>query len=176
MKRIIVKFIGYSGSGKTTLIEKIVKKLSSEGIKVATIKHDVHGLDIDKEGKDSYRYSKAGANISIVSSPELTVYKYHKELSLNDIISKIDDVDLIIIEGYSSEDNIPTICVGRLDTGKGFKSVNLDGSYDKNIIALVSDYEEKDVNDIIRLNNNLKHFNINDDIEELIDFIKSLDS
>ena len=172
MKRIIVKFIGYSGSGKTTLIEKIVKKLSSEGIKVATIKHDVHGLDIDKEGKDSYRYSKAGANISIVSSPELTVYKYHKELSLNDIISKIDDVDLIIIEGYSSDINIPTICVGRLDTNKGFKGINTDGSFDKNIIALVSDYTDKEVNDIMKINDNLKHFNINDDVEELIKFIK----
>ena len=180
MKNKIVKFIGYSGSGKTTLIEKIVKRLSSEGIKVATVKHDVHGLDIDKEGKDSYRYSKAGANVSIVSSPDMTVFKYHKKLSLNDIISKIDNVDLIIVEGYSSEDNIPTICVGRLGTGKGFKGINTDGSFDKNIIAIVSDYAEKDVNDIIKLsvkfNDNLKHFNINDDIEELIDFIKSLDS
>ena len=176
MKNKIVKFIGFSGSGKTTLIEKIVKKLSSEGIKVATVKHDVHGLDIDKEGKDSYRYSKAGANISIVSSPELTVYKYHKELSLNDIISKIDDVDLIIVEGYSSDVNIPTICVGRLDTGKGFKGINTDCSFDKNIIALISDYTDKEINDIMKINDNLKHFNINDDIEELIDFIKSLDS
>ena len=68
----IVKFIGFSGSGKTTLIEKIVKKLSGEGVRVATIKHDVHGLYIDKEGKDSYRYSEAGARISVVSSPDMT--------------------------------------------------------------------------------------------------------
>ena len=59
LKNKIIKFIGFSGSGKTTLIEKIVKKLSDNGVKVATIKHDVHGLDIDKEGKDSYRYSAA---------------------------------------------------------------------------------------------------------------------
>ena len=172
MKNKIIKFIGYSGSGKTTLIEKIVKNLSDEGIKVATIKHDVHGLDIDKEGKDSYRYSKAGANISIVSSPDMTVFKYHNKLNLFDIISKIENVDLIIVEGYSSEDNIPTICVGRLGTGKGFKCINHDGKLDKNIIAIVSDYNEEDVKDIIKLNDNLKHFNINDDVEELIKFIK----
>ena len=176
MKNKIIKFIGYSGSGKTTLIEKIVKKLSDEGIKVATIKHDVHGLDIDKEGKDSYRYSLAGANISIVSSQEMTVFKYHDELKLEDIISKIENIDIIIVEGYSSEDDIPTICVGRLGTGKGFKSVNSDGSFDKNIIAIVSDYGEKEVNDIIKSNKNLKHFNINNDIEKIITFIKSLNN
>ena len=131
MKTKIVKFIGYSGSGKTTLIEKIVKKLNSNNVRVATIKHDVHGLDIDKVGKDSYRYSEAGAKISIVSSPELTVYKYHNTFSLKDIVDKINDVDLIIIEGYSSEDSIPTIVVGRKKTSKG-KTYNFFNKYMKN--------------------------------------------
>ena len=39
MKAKIIKFIGFSGSGKTTLIEKIVTKLSDNGVKVATVKH-----------------------------------------------------------------------------------------------------------------------------------------
>ena len=98
MKQGIVKFIGFSGSGKTTLIEKIVKQLSAEGVRVATIKHDVHGLQIDMPNKDSYRYSAAGASISVVSSPDMTVYKVHKSLTLEEIISNIKEVDIIIIE------------------------------------------------------------------------------
>ena len=159
----IIKFIGYSSSGKTTLIEKIVKKLTDDGIRVATIKHDVHGLDIDKEGKDSYRYSQAGAKISIVSSPELTVYKLHKPLSLNEIISKIDDVDIIIVEGYSIEDGIPTIEVSRKATGKGFKC-DL-----KNVIAVISDYDK---NELSKIGYTRELFDI-DDLENIIIFIKT---
>ena len=159
----IIKFIGFSGSGKTTLIEKIVKRLSDDGVKVATIKHDVHGLDIDKEGKDSYRYSKAGAQVSVVSSPEMAVFKVHKLLSLEEIISNVKDVDLIIVEGFSTDDKIPTISVARKETGKGIKG-ELDG-----IIAVVSDYSENELKD---LGYNGKTFNL-DDIEAIIDFITS---
>ena len=134
MKTRIIKFIGFSGSGKTTLIEKIVNKLSDEGIKVATIKHDVHGLDIDKEGKDSYRYSKAGAKVSVVSSPDMAVFKVHKQLSLEELIENVKEVDLIIIEGYSMDGEYPTISVARKVTQKGIK-----GDL-KKIVAIVSDY------------------------------------
>ena len=169
MKTKIVKLIGYSGSGKTTLIEKIVKKLNYDNVRVATIKHDVHGLDIDKVGKDSYRYSEAGAKISIVSSPEMTVFKYHNNFSLKEIVDKINDVDLIIIEGYSSEDNIPAIVVGRKETSKGFKNLDND---EKNIVALVSDYTDEEIKNI---SPNLRHFNINDDVLEIINFIYNND-
>ena len=40
----IVSIVGKSDSGKTTLIEKIVPELARRGYRVATIKHDVHGL------------------------------------------------------------------------------------------------------------------------------------
>ena len=160
-----VKFIGYSGSGKTTLVEKIVKILSGEGLKVATVKHDVHGLDIDKEGKDSYRYSKAGANMSIVSSPEMTVYKVHRTLSLNDIISDIKGIDIIIIEGYSSDGEYPTICVARKETGKGIK-----GDIQK-LSAVASDYSS---DELLKLGYDGKQFDLND-AQGIANYIKNLD-
>ena len=142
MSTKIIKFIGFSGSGKTTLIEKIVKKLSDNGVKVATIKHDVHGLDIDKVGKDSYRYSMAGAQISVVSSPDMTVYKVHRNLTLNEILENVKDVDLIIIEGYSNDSEYPTFCVARKGTNKGLKG-DLGG-----VKAVISDYSEKELKDM----------------------------
>ena len=160
----IIKFIGFSGSGKTTLIEKIVKKLSDEGVRVATVKHDVHGLDIDKEGKDSYRYSKAGAKISVVSSKDMTVFKIHDELNLNDILPKVSNVDIIIIEGYSNEEDFPCICVARKETGKGFKN-SFEGYG-----AVASDYT---ANELKEMGFKGVVLDIND-IEGVIDYIKSL--
>ena len=164
MNRKIIKFIGFSGSGKTTLIEKIVKKLSDEGVNVATVKHDVHGLQMDKEGKDSYRYSEAGANISVVSSHDMTVYKVHRKLSLEEILSNIKDVDIIIIEGYSNEDNSPCICVARKATEKGFKN-GFDG-----VNAVASDYSKNELKD---MGYRGLSFDIND-IEGLSSYIKNI--
>ena len=164
MNNKIIKFIGFSGSGKTTLIEKIVKKLSDDGIRVATIKHDVHGLDIDKVGKDSYRYSEAGAKISVVSSPDMAVFKIHEHLSLEELISNVKDVDLIIIEGYSSDGEFPTVSVARKVTGKGIK-----GDL-KKLVAIVSDYTS---DELCKLGFNGKNYDIND-INGVIDYIYNL--
>ena len=51
MKKIpIVSIVGYSGSGKTTLVEKMIPELKRRGWRVATIKHNRHGFEIDHEG------------------------------------------------------------------------------------------------------------------------------
>src|SRR3990167_6366769 len=64
--------VGHSGSGKTTLVEKLLRELSSRGLRVATIKHAHHKVVLDTPGKDSYRYKRAGAVMSmLVTSNEL---------------------------------------------------------------------------------------------------------
>jgi molybdopterin-guanine dinucleotide biosynthesis protein B len=52
-----VSVVGNSGSGKTTFIEKLIPELIGRGLKVGTIKHDVHGFEMDKPGKDSWRHN-----------------------------------------------------------------------------------------------------------------------
>ena len=59
----IVSIVGPSGSGKTTLLEKLIPELVNRGLKVGTIKHDVHGFDMDRPGKDSWRHKRAGAQV-----------------------------------------------------------------------------------------------------------------
>ena len=49
----LVSIVGKSDSGKTTFIEKLVPQLVRLGCRVGTVKHDVHGFDIDHPGKDS---------------------------------------------------------------------------------------------------------------------------
>ena len=65
----VINIIG-SGSnvGKTYIMEGLIKELKSRGLSIATIKHDVHGFDIDKEGKDTYKHRKAGSETVIISS------------------------------------------------------------------------------------------------------------
>lgn len=99
----VVSFSGFSGSGKTTLAVKVIRLLSERGYKVGAIKHDGHHFDIDKEGKDSWRMTQAGAVITaITDSKKLAVIKQHESSpALREMIeSFFSEVDIVIIEGW----------------------------------------------------------------------------
>lgn len=120
MNRIpTIAFAAYSGTGKTTVIEKLVAYLKAQGLRVAVIKHDAHRFEIDKEGKDSWRFTKAGADMTIISSAEKTAIIEQRERSLWQNLEMVHDVDLILVEGYKNE-NLPQIGISRKATGKGF--------------------------------------------------------
>ena len=131
-----VSFSAKSGTGKTTYLEKLVACLKEKGLRIALIKHDAHGFEIDQPGKDSYRLRKAGVDTMILSGPEQTVQiQTHAtgEPSLKQLLSEIHDVDLILIEGYKfgSQPKIQLLRKDYNETPVG----NLE-----NTIAYVSDF------------------------------------
>ena len=117
MKTPVYSFVAYSGTGKTTLIEKLISELKQRGLRLAVIKHDAHEFEIDHEGKDSWRFTKAGADITIVASATKAAIIEQRPVTLDMLLEKITDVDLIITEGYKSGP-WPKIAVCRAATGK----------------------------------------------------------
>ena len=101
----VVSIVGKADAGKTTLIEKLVAELKRRGYRVATIKHDAHHFEIDHPGKDSYRHFHAGADWTIIASPDKIagVRRLDRELTLDEIAAQISGVDLILTEGYKRE-------------------------------------------------------------------------
>ena len=131
----IISIVGKSDSGKTTLIEKLVPELTRRGYRLATVKHDVHGFEVDREGKDSWRHKKAGAHTVVISSPEKAalIRDVERDLSLAEIRDKlIRDVDLILSEGYK-RDVQPKIEVFRKEVHKNLLCKKKD-----NLVAIVS--------------------------------------
>lgn len=132
----VVSVVGPSGSGKTTLIEKMVRELAGRGYRVATIKHNLHGFDIDHPGKDSWRHRKAGARMTVLASPKkiALVRDVDRDYGIDEIRDRyIDDVDIIIVEGYKKND-CPKIEVFRSVLGRK----RLCGKGDR-LLALASD-------------------------------------
>ena len=100
-KRFAVAFTGPSNSGKTTLVEKVAKILITER-KVAIIKNDPKDkAHFDVEGKDSDKFSKTGAEV-VVTSPTRTTYFSKREKSLDEIVSMINDFDILLVEGLKT--------------------------------------------------------------------------
>ncbi len=111
MRSFALGIAGYSGGGKTTLIEKLIPVLKSRGIKVAVVKHDAHGFQMDHEGKDTYRFSAAGADRVMISSAVSGFAEIDKSpRSLEEMLRGIDDMDIVIVEGYKGAD-IPKLYV-----------------------------------------------------------------
>ncbi|MDN5327008.1 MAG: molybdopterin-guanine dinucleotide biosynthesis adapter protein [Moorella sp. (in: firmicutes)] len=118
-KRIpVISVVGKSDAGKTTLLIKLLPELKRRGYRVATIKHDTHGFDIDRPGKDTWRHAEAGADVVAISSPTkmALIEKVEREMPLDAIAGRIQNVDLIITEGYKRGDK-PKIEVHRAAAG-----------------------------------------------------------
>jgi molybdopterin-guanine dinucleotide biosynthesis protein B len=132
----IVSIVGKSGSGKTTLIEKLIAELTLRGFRVATIKHNRHGFDIDHEGKDSWRHKHAGAVATVVASPGLAalIEDTPKDYDLAEIRDRyIKNADIILAEGFKINPH-PKIEVYRTELRR--ERLCCPGD---NLIALVGD-------------------------------------
>lgn len=107
MARVVI-IAGAHNSGKTTFIEKVVGILSSKGYKVAYIKHDPKGKAItDREGKDSWRVFRAGAQQVLVASPDkLSLFISQRDYTLKSIVGllSISRPDIILVEGFKNSD------------------------------------------------------------------------
>ncbi len=155
----VVCIVGKSDSGKTTLVEKLVPALKGRGYRVATIKHDVHGFEMDREGKDTYRHFHSGADAVLISSPRklALIKRVAEEASLDELIDRYySDMDIVITEGFKKLDK-PKIEVFRSD----LHSEPLCTAAD-NRIALASDAP---------VQADCPRFDIND-VEAIADFIE----
>ena len=103
----VIGVAGFKNAGKTTLVEKLVTELTGRGYRISTVKHAHHSFDIDHEGRDSFRHRKAGATeVAVVSRHRWAIIHESRddaEPSLQDILSKLEPCDLVIVEGYKRD-------------------------------------------------------------------------
>jgi len=98
----ILGVCGRSGAGKTTLLERLLPRLQAGGLRVVVVKHDAHGIDVDRPGKDSDRLYRAGADVWL-SGPDQSVVRAHGGEPPEDFRSLCADLvtryDLVLVEG-----------------------------------------------------------------------------
>ncbi len=135
----VIIVAGTKKSGKTTLIEKLIPLLTGRGYRVATIKHDVHGFEMDIPGKDTFRHREAGSSLTIISSPDklALVEMRERELDFEEILERfVEDVDVVIAEGYKSQP------FPKVEVYNGKERILRD---DENLVAVVGELEKAEV-------------------------------
>lgn len=155
----VINIVGCgSNVGKTFVIQGIIRELKLRGYSVATIKHDVHGFDIDKKGKDTYKHREAGAETVIISSKNrlAMIKELEEEIELNEVIRLVKDKDIILVEGYKKSN------LRKIEVYRNGISENIITPKDK-LIAIASDIG-LDINDVDVINK--------EDYKELVNLIE----
>ncbi|NLL51486.1 MAG: molybdopterin-guanine dinucleotide biosynthesis protein B [Peptococcaceae bacterium] len=126
-----------SGTGKTTFLEKLIREMTSRGYELGVVKSDAHSFEIDVPGKDSWRFSQAGAKATAIIGPDkyALIQKTDSKRDLEDVLPLIQGVDIILVEGYKAA-NRPKIEIVRRERGTEIVS-GLE-----NLIAVVTDVKE----------------------------------
>ena len=153
----IISVVGFSGAGKTTLMEKLIGELTHRGYRVGSIKHDVHGFEMDKPGKDSWRHKQAGACTTLISSPYQIgmVMDVDHDHHPDELKKFFTNVNVILTEGYKQQRR-PKVEIFRSEIHDEPLCNN-----DDNIVAIMSD---------IPVNIKVPRFSLND-IRGLVDFL-----
>ncbi len=153
----IISVVGFSGAGKTTLMEKLIGELTHRGYRVGSIKHDVHGFEMDKPGKDSWRHKQAGACTTLISSPYQIgmVMDVDHDHHPDELKKFFTNVNVILTEGYKQQRR-PKVEIFRSEIHDEPLCNN-----DDNIVAIMSD---------IPVNIKVPRFSL-DDIRGLVDFL-----
>ncbi|OGN99859.1 MAG: molybdopterin-guanine dinucleotide biosynthesis protein B [Chloroflexi bacterium RBG_13_51_52] len=118
--RSIISIVGKSSSGKTTLLEALIAELKKRGYKVAIVKHSHHKDDLDTAAKDTWRFTKAGSELSVINSLDhLAIYRrmddYFDPKDISNFV--LWDFDILLTEGFKGS-NYPKIEVHRNEQGQ----------------------------------------------------------
>ncbi|HVS14773.1 MAG TPA: molybdopterin-guanine dinucleotide biosynthesis protein B [Thermoanaerobaculia bacterium] len=110
-----VGLVGPSGSGKTTLIERLLPFLAQRGLRVGVAKHHGHPIELDTEGKDTWRFRRAGASTTaLVGGDQLAVFGAGAAaLPFETLLATFYlGCELVLVEGFRAADQ-PSIVVAR---------------------------------------------------------------
>ena len=135
---LVLAITGKSDAGKTFLIKRLVPEMKERGYKVAAIKHCPHGFDLDVEGKDSWHFTKAGAEGVLLQSPAglgLIRIGTDTAYSLDELAKHyFPDFHLVLAEGFARDESTKTVEVLRKGIHEQLESPP------ERLIAVVADF------------------------------------
>lgn len=116
----IVSIVGRQNAGKTTLLVALTAELRRRKFHVMTIKHATHPIDVDTQGKDTWRHFKeAQAERVLLEAPGERVL-FERTSEPGDPIALAErflaDADIVLCEGFTGAP-LPKIEVARRVAG-----------------------------------------------------------
>ena len=112
----LISIVGKKNSGKTSLVVVLTRELVRRGHRVMTIKHGSHPLEIDQQGRDTWRHMHEGsAERVVMEAPNLRVLlaKPEEPLGPRELADRfLGEAAFVVVEGFKESD-LPKIEVFR---------------------------------------------------------------
>jgi molybdopterin-guanine dinucleotide biosynthesis protein MobB len=143
-----VAFVARSGTGKTTLVEFLIREMRSRGYRIGALKHDAHRFEIDRPGKDSARFTAAGAEVMVLVSNDTVamVQKPPQRPPLDKLLGEcFTGLDLVLVEGYKTSD-LPKVEIHRAELNKPL--LCRGEKHDPHLLAVASDGPAVDLKEL----------------------------
>ncbi len=106
-------------------MEALIKGLKNRGLSVGALKYHKHGdFEIDIEGKDTWKYAKAGADtVAISSSVKFAVIKkVEGEMGIDEICDRFfTGEDIVLTDGFTQSDKPRIIVADSSEDALSFK-------------------------------------------------------
>lgn len=133
----VISVVGWKNNGKTTLVVRLVEHLTRRGLRVSTVKHAHHSIDLDRPGKDTWRHREAGAEEVVLATAKRWILMHElrdeAEPPLAELLAKLAPVDIVVVEGFKGT-SLPKIEVHR-----GERGTELIARTDPDVVAVASD-------------------------------------
>lgn len=102
LRPVVFSLLGPSGAGKTSLAARLVGHWRAAGLSVGYAKHASHGFDMDREGKDTWVLSSAGATGVAVTGPGGTAFVERGEpADVRALVARFFPAcDVVVAEGF----------------------------------------------------------------------------
>jgi FdhD protein len=134
-----VAFVAPSGTGKTTLMVRVIAVLARRGRRVGALKHGPEGFEFDRPGKDTHRFSAAGADTTVIASSDKVamVRRLRGAVPVEELLARhFPEADIVLVEGFK-ESALPKIEVHRGGVSAGL--VCRGAVNDPALVAVASD-------------------------------------
>ena len=128
-----------SGTGKTTLIQGLIIRLKKQNYRVGTVKHTRHEASLDREGSDSWRFTQAGSDVTVLAAMgQLHVMRAMAQTSLDAVLLEASTgTDIVLVEGFK-EMPVPKIEVYRAGHSEELFCRSKENT-DPDLVAVASD-------------------------------------
>ncbi len=121
----VICIVGNNKAAKTRLMEALIKDLKNRGLSVGALKYHKHGeFEIDIEGKDTWKYTMAGADtVAITSSVKFAIIKNaNVPTDIDEICEKyFGDNDIVLADGFTLSDKPRIIVVEKKEDAAIFE-------------------------------------------------------